>query len=144
MKSIESETKRVIFARFFENEELLETIAEVARRNNINSGFFFLIGTLKEVVLGYYKDGKYLAIEKPGPLEIASGLGNISIKDGSELVVHGHVVVSDLEGNAFGGHVLPGCLVDATVEFVLVEVERGILKRKLDARRNLFLWSIVR
>jgi hypothetical protein len=142
MKSVESKIKRTIFARFFENEDLLETIASTAKQNNINAGFFFLIGTLKKAVLGYYKEGKYVPIEKAGPLEIVSCMGNISVKEETELVVHGHIVVSDSEGNAFGGHVLPGCLVDATAELVLVEVESGALRREFDAQRNLYLWAL--
>jgi len=81
-------------------------------------------------------------IEKAGPLEIVSCMGNISSKEETELVVHGHIVVSDSGGNAFGGHVLPGCLVDATVELVLVEVESGTLRREFDAQRNLYLWAL--
>jgi predicted DNA-binding protein with PD1-like motif len=142
MKSVESKIKRVVFARFLENEDLLATITSVAKQNNINSGFFFLIGTLKKAVLGYYKEGKYVPIEKDGPLEIVSCMGNISIKDETELVIHGHIVVSDNDGDAFGGHVLSGCLVDATGELVLVEAKSGTLRREFDPRRNLYLWSL--
>lgn len=141
MKSVKSKSKRVVFTRFFEDEDLLESIASTVKQNNVTSGFFFLIGTLKKAVLGYYKEGKYVPIEKVGPLEIASCMGNISVKDEAELVVHGHIVVSDSDGNAFGGHVLPGCSVDATAELVLVEVESATLKREFDASRNLYLWS---
>jgi len=142
MKSVESEVNRVIFARFFENEDLLETISSTAKKNNIDSGFFFLIGTLKKAVLGFYKEGKYIPIEKAGPLEIVSCMGNISVKEGAELVVHGHIVVSDDKGNAFGGHVLSGCLVDATAELVLVEAKNGTLQREFDAQRQLYLLKL--
>ncbi|MDH5448998.1 MAG: DNA-binding protein [Candidatus Bathyarchaeota archaeon] len=142
MKSVESKIKRVVFSRLFEDEDLLTTITSTAKQNNVNSGFFFLIGTLKKTVLGYYKEGKYEPIEKDGPLEIVSCMGNISVKDKAELVVHGHIVVSDNKGDAFGGHILPGCLVGATAELVLVEVESGALKREFDARRNLYLWFL--
>ncbi len=142
MKSVESKIKRAIFGRFFEDEELLEIITATAKKNNVSSGFFFLIGTLKKVVLGYYKEGKYVPIEKTGTLEIASCTGNISVKEKDELVVHAHIVASDMQGNAFGGHVLSGCLVDATAELVLVEVEAGTLKRKFDAQRKLYLWAL--
>jgi len=142
MMIVESEIKKAVFARLFENEDLLETITSTAKHSNVNSGFFFLIGTLKKAVLGYYKEGKYIPIEKTGPLEIVSCMGNISVKENDELVIHGHIVVSDINGNAFGGHVLPGCLVDATAELVLVKVQSGSLRRKLDPQRNLHLWSL--
>lgn len=142
VKSVESKFEKLVFARFFEGEDLLETIARVADQNGVDSGFFFLIGTLKEAVMGYYREGKYIPIGKAGPLEIASCTGNISVKEKAELVVHGHIVVTDREGNAFGGHVLPGCLVDATAELVLAKVENGTLRREFDVQRNLYLWSL--
>lgn len=142
MKYTESRIKKTVLARFFEDEDLLETIASTAKQNNVNSAFFFLIGTLKKAVLGYYKNGKYERIEKSGPLEIASCMGNISVKEKGELVVHGHIVVSDSKGDAFGGHILPECLVDVTAELILVEMERGTLRRKLDVKKNLNFWSL--
>ncbi len=142
MKAVESKVEKAVFARLFEGEDLLVTIASVAEQHNVPSGFFFLIGTLKKAVLGYYETGQYKSIEKVGPLEVASCMGNVSVKENGELVVHGHVVVSDRDGLAFGGHVLPGCLVDATAELVLVRVEGGALRRVFDSRRNLHLWSL--
>lgn len=142
MKAVESKVEKAVFARFFEGEDLLETIASVAKQYGVRSGFFFLIGTLKRAVLGYYEKGQYKSIEKAGPLEVASCMGNISVKESGDLVVHGHVVVSDREGVALGGHVLPGCLVDATAELVLVEVEGDVLRREFDPQRSLYLWSL--
>jgi len=139
MRSVDSKIGNVVFSRFYENEELLDSITKVASQKNINSGFFFLIGTLKSAILGFYKDGKYIPTEINGPLEIASCMGNISFKENGELVVHGHIVVSDSQCRAFGGHVLQGCLVDATVELVLVKAERGRLRRQLDTEKNLHL-----
>jgi predicted DNA-binding protein with PD1-like motif len=142
MKAVESKVEKTIFARLSEGEDLLETIALAATHNGVNSGFFFLVGTLKNAVLGYYEKGQYLPIEKTGPLEIVSCMGNVSTKEKSEIVVHAHIVVSDKNGNAFGGHVLRGCTIDATAELVLVQVEKGTLKREFDAERNLYLWSL--
>jgi predicted DNA-binding protein with PD1-like motif len=142
VKAVESKAEKVIFARFFEGEDLLEAVASTAKLNGVDSGFFFLIGTLRNAVLGYYEKGKYLPIEKTGPLEIVSCMGNISTKEENELVVHAHIVVSDRNSSAFGGHVLPGCTIDATAELMLVRVEKGILRREFDGERNLYLWSL--
>jgi predicted DNA-binding protein with PD1-like motif len=142
MKSTGSEVQRVIFARFFEGEELLESIAEVARQNSVDSGFFFVIGTLRSAVLGYYKEGRYLPTKMRGTLEIASCMGNVSIKEDGEILVHGHIVVSDESGAASGGHVMQGCLVDATAELVLVKAESGTLRRALDKTTNLHLLNL--
>ena len=144
MKYLDSKIHRVVFSRFFEGEDLLGSIASTAKQNDADSGFFLLIGTLKKAILGFYKEGKYVPIEKSGPLEIVSCTGNISTKEDGELVVHGHVVVGDSRGDAFGGHVLPGCLVDVTAELVLVEVEKGSLARRFEPERNLYLWALGR
>ncbi|UCG36169.1 MAG: DNA-binding protein [Candidatus Bathyarchaeota archaeon] len=137
-----SEVRKIVFARLSEGDDLLESIASVARKSDVNSGFFFLIGTLKEAMLGYYKQGKYVPIEKKGPLEIVSCTGNISADEMKRLVVHGHIVVSDDKADCFGGHVLPGCTIDATGELTLAAAQDGILKRRLDPRRNLHLWNL--
>ena len=141
MISVESAIKKVVFARLFEGEDLDVTITSVSKKHVIDSGFFSLIGTLKRATLGFYKAGAYLEIEKPGPLEIVSCTGNISTKEDGSLVVHGHLIVSDGEGNAFGGHLLSGCIVDVTAELTLTVVELGTLKRKFDPEKSLHLWS---
>lgn len=141
MISVESVIKKVVFARLFEGEDLDVTISSVSKKHGVNSGFFSLIGTLKRATLGFYKAGTYLEIEKPGPLEIVSCTGNIATKENGALIVHGHLIVSDGEGNAFGGHLLSGCLVDVTAELTLVVVKPGTLKRKLDLEKGLHLWS---
>ena len=142
MRSIKSKINSVVFARLYEGEDLLKTINLTAEEHKITSGFFFLIGTLKQAVLGYYKEGKYLPIEKHGPLEIISCMGNISTNESAGIIVHGHVTVSDVDGSAYGGHLLPKCIVDATAELVLVEAESGTLQREFDTQRNLYLLSL--
>ena len=137
-----SELRSVVFAKFSEGEDLLESIADVARRSGIDSGFFLVIGTLRGAVLGYYRDGKYLPIEKSGTLEIASCMGNVSVKEDGELVVHGHIVVSDESGSAYGGHIMQGCRVDVTAELVLIKVASGTLKRSLNPAKNLYLLDL--
>jgi uncharacterized protein len=41
-------------------------------------------------------------------VEIASGLGNVSLRDG-EPFIHLHLVVSGPDGSAVGGHAMEGC-----------------------------------
>ena len=141
MQIAESKITKTIFTKLAEGEDLIKAIEVAAKQNNINAGIFFLIGTVKEAVLGFYQNGKYIPIHKAGPLEIASCTGNISVKENGELVVHGHIVVSNSEGSAYGGHVMEGCIVDATVELALLAVESGKLERKFDETKNLWFWN---
>jgi len=141
VKAIESKLGRIIFARLFENEDLLEAISDTAKQKGIKAGFFILIGTLKEAKFGFYRRGRYEAIQIDEPVEIVSCIGNISLKEEGELVVHAHISVSDENGKVIGGHVLPGCLVAATAELVLVEAADVKLLRKFDEKTKLYLWS---
>lgn len=142
VSQIESRTGRTVFVRLRENEDLLNAIKEKAEQNSISAGFFFLIGTVKRAVMGFYKEGKYKQIEVAGPLEIVSCLGNISIREDGELVAHAHISVADEEGRMLGGHLLPGCLIDATGELVLIETPEAKLKRVLEKKLNLYLWHL--
>jgi len=143
MNSVEAKTGRIVFARFTEDEDLLEAITKTARGNRISVGFLILIGSLKKAKVGFYHQGKYEAIEINEPLEIVSCMGNVSIKEG-EPFVHAHIVVSNRNGEAFGGHVMPGCTVAATAELVLIEALDMKLERKRDEKTRLHLWSIGR
>jgi predicted DNA-binding protein with PD1-like motif len=135
-----SRTGRTVFVRLLENEDLSNAIKEKAKQNGIHAGFFFLIGTVKKAALGFYKEGKYKQIKVAGPLEIVSCLGNISVREDGELIAHAHISVADEEGRMFGGHLLPGCPIDATGELVLVDAPEANLKRVLEKKLNLYLW----
>jgi len=138
---VESKVGRTIFARLDENEDALTAIKQRAEQNKIGAGFFFLIGTLKRVVLGFYKNRNYKPIAISGPLEIVCCAGNISKKEDGELVVHAHIAVANEQGVAFGGHLLQGCPIDVTGELVLVETPDANLRRVFKEKLNLYLWS---
>jgi len=138
----QSKIERTIFARLDENEDTLDAVKERAKQNKINAGFFFLIGTLKKAVLGFYKEGKYRPIQVNGSLEIVCCTGNISKKEDGELVVHAHIAVANEQGATFGGHLLQGCPIDVTGELVIVETPDAKLKRLFQEKLNLHLWAL--
>lgn len=140
MKSIESKIGKVVLARLYEDEDLLDSITKQAKKSRIRTGFFILVGTLKKAELGFYHEGHYQPITIAGPLEIASCVGNITLKE-QEPFAHAHITVSNDKGEAFGGHALPGCIVAATGELVLVEAEGINLERGLDKETKLYLWD---
>jgi predicted DNA-binding protein with PD1-like motif len=71
------------------------------------------------------------------PLEIASCIGNITVDDKGEVLVHAHIVVSDENGQAFGGHLMKGCHVGATAELVIIEGKGVNLQRIFDQKTKL-------
>ncbi len=143
MKLAESKVGKIVFARLFEDEDLLDTITLAAEKANVSAGFFFLIGTLKQAKMGFFREEKYEIIEMSQPLEIVSCLGNISVKEGKTFA-HAHIAVSDDKGRVFGGHVMPGCIISATGELVLAEAVGIKLLRKFEEKAKLSLWSLDR
>jgi predicted DNA-binding protein with PD1-like motif len=71
--------------------------------------------------------------------EIASCVGNISMKDGIPFV-HAHAVLADQNGNIKAGHLLEGKVFAAEVH--LTELIGSKLVRKNDPVTGLSLWDI--
>lgn len=132
----------IFFSRIFEGEDLPEAIKKNVQESEIKAGVFMLIGSLKRAVLGYYKEGRYHSIELDGPLEIASCIGNISVDEKDELVIHPHIVVANQKGEAFGGHLMKGSTVGATAELVIIEAVGVKLQREFDEKKRLNLWKL--
>jgi len=133
---------KICFSRIFTGEDLVEAIQKKVEQSNVKAGTFFLIGSLKNVILGYYKEGEYRSIRLDGPLEIASCMGNIAVDEKNEIIVHPHIVVSNERGEAFGGHLMKGSLVGATAELVIIEALGVNLQRTLDEKTGLNLWKL--
>ena len=133
---------RICFVRMTEGDDLLETIKKSAEKSGIRAGTFSLIGALKNVVLGCYKDGDYVYTRLDGPMEIASCLGNIAIDEKGEVVVHSHLVVSNEKGEAFGGHLMKGSHVGPTAELMLFEAADVTLRKTFDEKTKLRLLDL--
>jgi len=141
MRLLEAKTGKVVFARLFEGEDLLEAVAQAVEKSGVRAGFFVLIGTLRKAVMGFFHEGRYQPIELDGPFEVVSCVGNVSVRENKPFV-HAHIAVSNRKGEVFGGHVLSGCTIDITGELVLFEASDANLQRKLDEKTELFLWSM--
>ena len=139
---LKGQVGKICFFRIFTGEDLVEAIQKKVEQSNVKAGTFFLIGSLKNVILGYYKEGEYRSIRLDGPLEIASCMGNIAVDEKNEIIVHPHIVVSNERGEAFGGHLMEGSLVGATAELVIIEALGVNLQRTLDEKTGLNLWKL--
>jgi len=133
---------RICFSRILEGEDLAEAIKRRVEESGIKTGIFVLIGSLKEVVLGYYEEGEYKTIRLDGPLEIASCMGNIAVDEKGEVIIHTHIVVSNEKCEAFGGHLMKDSHVWATAELVIIEVVGVNLQRSFDEKTKLNLWML--
>ena len=119
--------------------DLVQSITELARSNSVEAGSFTAIGALKRARLGYYdqENHEYREMKIDTPHEMASCIGNISLKDG-EPFVHVHVVLADEAGNTKAGHLSEGIVFAAEVH--LHELKGPRLEREYDEATGLSLW----
>lgn len=133
---------RIGVFRLLENDDLIEAIKNKAIESNIKAGAFILIGSIKQAVLGYYKDGEYKNTVLQGPLEVASCMGNVALDEKGEVVVHAHVVVTNEKSEAFGGHLMKDSPVGATAELVIIEATGIDMQRIFDEKTKLRLLKL--
>ena len=129
-----------LLVRVRHDADLVQSIADLARSNGIEAGSLTAVGALKRARLGYYdqKNHRYREMKVDSPHEIASCIGNVSLKDG-EPFVHAHVVLADQKGNSKGGHLLEGTVFAAEVH--LRKLEGPKLERRYDEVTRLSLWN---
>lgn len=121
--------------------DLLESLNALCAEENITRGQVQLLGALEKGKLGFYRqiERKYVTLDVDEHVEIVSGTGNISIKDGKPFV-HLHVVLSYEDGSCIAGHTMPGCIVFAC-EVVLTPIDGDPLVRGFDEPTGLPLWE---
>ncbi|MEM4704048.1 MAG: DUF296 domain-containing protein [Candidatus Bathyarchaeia archaeon] len=139
---VAGEIGKICFARLLEDEDLVEGIRKRAEENEVKAGAFMLIGTLKTVTLGFFRNKKYELIRMQEPLEIVACIGNISTGEKGEVIVHAHIVVSNEKGEAFGGHLMKESKVGATAELVIFEAKDVALLRAFDEKTGLNLLKL--
>jgi predicted DNA-binding protein with PD1-like motif len=130
-----------LIVRLKHDADLVQTMTELARSKGVEAGSFTAIGALKRARLGYYdqKNHEYREVKIDSPHEMASCIGNVSLKDG-EPFIHAHVVLADERGNTKAGHLLEGIVFAAEVH--LRQLEGPRLERKYDELTGLSLWNM--
>jgi predicted DNA-binding protein with PD1-like motif len=137
----EYSASKELIVRLKHNADLVQSIAALARSKEVKAGSFTAIGALRRAKLGYYdqKNHEYREMKIDSPHEIASCVGNVSLKDG-EPFIHAHVVLADETGNTKAGHLFEGIVFAAEVH--LRQLEGPKLERKYDEVTGLWLWSM--
>ena len=141
MGLFEYSASKELIVRLKHDADLVQTMTELVRSKGIEAGSFTVIGALKRARLGYYdqKNHEYREIKIDSPHEMASCVGNVSLKDG-EPFIHAHVVLADETGNTKAGHLLEGVVFAAEVH--LRQLEGPRLERKYDEVTGLSLWNM--
>lgn len=120
--------------------DLLGFVDKFVKDNEIQSGVLGVIGVVSRARVGFFdpETGRYVVTELDGHREIASCLGNVSLRDGAP-AVHAHVVLSDRKGEARGGHLLEGTLAHYA-EFWIVTLEGRAFERGPDPETKVTGW----
>jgi len=139
---LKAQIGRICFVRINENEDLLDSIRISAEQEGIKAGVFLLIGALKSVVIGCYRNGEYVHTRLDGSMEIASCIGNIAVDDKGDVVIHSHIVVSNEKGQAFGGHLMKESYVRPMAELMIIEASGADLIRVFDEKTKLKLLKL--
>jgi predicted DNA-binding protein with PD1-like motif len=141
MASAEFNLERNLLVRAEHDSDLVQFITELAEKKGITAAAFTAIGALKRAKLGFYDQEKneYQEIIVDSPQELASCIGNISIKNGKPFV-HVHAVLADKDGSTKAGHLFEGIVFAAEIH--LRELKGAKLERKYSETTNLSLWDI--
>lgn len=131
----------MVIKRLKYGKDLLSEIKRGCEEEKINTGWFNVIGALKDVTYGFYdqKLREYKKLLYKNPCEITSCIGNISILE-DKIFIHAHINFADEKGNVRGGHLYKGKVFAA--EIAIFDYGK-ILERKFDKITGLKLWDSV-
>ena len=115
--------------RLEKGEEIIETVIKFALENRIPAGILTGIGAADKIRVGYYNPRTKGYPERTfnGELEIATLIGNLSWV-GENPMAHLHIIFSDENMNALGGHLFEA-RISATCEIYL-----RVFTKKLDRK----------
>ncbi len=112
--------------RLYKGQDLKKEMDNYILKNNIEAGVIVSsVGCLTKAVLR--NAGGKACIEINKNLEIVSATGTFS-QNGC----HIHISVSDKDLKTYGGHLCEGCIVNTTVEIVIIELESFTFGREYD------------
>jgi len=110
MKTYPSDDRTAAFVSLDQGEDLLDGLNRAVAELGFEAATIQVIGGLDAAQVGYFDpERKQYLPTSTGHVEISSGLGNLSIRDG-EPFIHLHLVVTGPDGKAVGGHAMEGCI----------------------------------
>ena len=112
--------------RLRRGDDLLEKLEEFAREHHIPAAA--VVSGVGCVSRARVRDASGVTVRTlDEPLEIVSLMGTVS-----EHGCHLHANFSREDLTTFGGHLLPGCIVNTTAEIVLAELPDTVFTRERD------------
>ena len=112
--------------RLKRGDDLLAFIESYVHKNQIKAGIIAsCVGCLYKATIR--NAGGKDTVTLDNDVEIVSITGTLSLEG-----CHIHISVSDKELITYGGHLMPGCLVNTTAECILFELDNYTFKREMD------------
>lgn len=129
-----------IVARIDKGEEILNTIKEIAVKENITLASVTALGATNDFTVGVYDidEKKYYSNDFHGNFEIVSLTGTINTMNGG-FYTHIHMSAGNHKGEVFGGH-LNRAVVSATCEMVITVMD-GTVDRCFDEETGLNIFN---
>ena len=129
-----------IYLSIDKNEYLNDSLLKVCEENDVKFAWINGIGAIFDPEVGYYDiDSKgYKKKCFNGDFELISLMGNMTYKSG-EPFIHTHIIFTDTNFNAFGGHLFD-CKISAAGEFI-INVGKEKISRSYNEDIGLFIWN---
>ncbi len=130
-----------IFVSIDKGELVNQSLLEIAKKENLNSGWINGLGAISNIEIGYWDIEEKIYVKKQfdADYELLSLIGNISLVD-NQSFIHTHISFSDTEFKVYGGHLFDAKVI-AAAEFCIFTSEYN-LHRKLNCDIGLSLWDI--
>lgn len=111
--------RNTIFVRLHEKDEIIQSLEEIAQKENITTCTVQGIGAITNAKIGMnkYKLQKYDTIVLEGDYELTSLNGNVTMKNG-KATAHLHATMNNDTYVTFGGHLF-NAEITATAEITL-------------------------
>ena len=140
-RKLSGESEATYALVFDTGDEVKGELVRFARASFVSTARFSGIGALSDVVLGYFDpaERRYRPIPIDEQVEVVSLFGDVTL-EADDPKVHAHLVVSDANGLARGGHLLTAH-VRPTLEIILIE-SPSHLRRHFDAASGLALIDV--
>ncbi|MCR4689340.1 MAG: DUF296 domain-containing protein [Saccharofermentans sp.] len=136
---------KTIYIRMDKGDEMIGSILEVCRKENILSAIFSGIGGCRSAEIQTYipEENSFELQKVEGMLELVSMNGSITSNDQDELFHHTHAVFSYKEGGEHfvaAGHIR-SVEVLYTAEIELRPVIGGVIRRQKDPETGTGFWK---
>ncbi len=139
-----------LFVRLSMGDELFSGIKQACKEAGVTQGTITsCIGSLSETHYTYVKSADTVTkmayrdtIVTDKANELICGQGTIGMS-GSELDIHMHALMCDIEGTLFAGHMMPGSIIAATMEISIAVSNSGRIAREFDQKLQFPLFQFL-